>query len=64
MIAKQISLEEQFGLYDLVVWEKFMESVRNCKINLLKELVRARSKGGKIVTIENIKAIPSKLLRY
>ncbi len=51
LIAKQISLEEQFGLYDLVVWEKFMESVRNCKINLLKELVEARSKGGKIVAI-------------
>lgn len=49
--AKQITLEEKSGLYDLETWSKFVKNVRDCKINLLKELVGARSKGGKIVAI-------------
>lgn len=51
MVAKQIAQEEKFGLYDLAVWAKFREDVRNCKINLLSELVKARAGGGKIVAI-------------
>jgi SAM-dependent methyltransferase len=51
LVAKQIALEEKFGLYNLAIWEKFRDSVRNCKINLLKELVKARESGGKIVAI-------------
>jgi hypothetical protein len=51
LVAKQIALEEKFGLYDLAVWGKFRESVKNCKLNLLKELVKARESGGKIVAI-------------
>lgn len=50
-VAKQIALEEKFGLYDLAEWGKFGEEVKNCKINLLKELVKAREGGGKIVAI-------------
>jgi ubiquinone/menaquinone biosynthesis C-methylase UbiE len=51
LVAKQIALEEKFGLYDLVIWNKFRENVRNCKINLLRELVNARERGGKIAAI-------------
>ena len=51
LVAKQIALEEEVGLYDLSVWNKFRESIRNCKINLLKELVSARESGNKIVAI-------------
>jgi len=51
LVAKQISLEEKFGLYDQAEWGKFAEEVKNCKINLLKELVKARESGGKIVAI-------------
>ena len=51
LVKKQISLEEDSGLYDLGVWSKFSESIRNCKIKLLQELVAARVKGGKIVAI-------------
>lgn len=51
LVAKQIALEEKFGLYDLGVWKKFGDDVRDCKINLLKELVKARDGSGKIVVI-------------
>ena len=51
LVEKQIVLEEKSGLYDLAIWNKFRDSVRNCKLNLLKELVNARSSGGKIVAI-------------
>ncbi|TSC85039.1 MAG: methyltransferase [Parcubacteria group bacterium Gr01-1014_13] len=51
LVAKQIALEEKFGLYDQAEWRKFAEEVKNCKINLLKELVKARESGGKIVAI-------------
>jgi SAM-dependent methyltransferase len=51
LVKKQIALEEQQGLYDLAVWKKFSNSVRDCKLNLLKELVDARASGGKIVAI-------------
>jgi hypothetical protein len=51
LVAKQIAVEEKFGLYDVSVWEKFSANIRNCKLNLLKELVSAREKGGKIVAI-------------
>ncbi len=51
LVAKQIVLEEKFGLYDQAEWRKFEEEVKNCKINLLKELVKARESGGKIVAI-------------
>jgi hypothetical protein len=51
LVKKQIALEEALGLYDFSVWEKFSEEVRNCKINLLNELVKARQAKGKIVAI-------------
>ncbi len=51
LVAEQIALEEKLGLYDPDIWNKFRESVRNCKINLLRELVSARESGGKIVAI-------------
>ena len=51
LVAKQIALEEKSGLYDLAVWDKFRENVKNCKINLLKELINARTSGGKIAAI-------------
>jgi len=51
LVESQIALEEKSGLYDLAVWEKFAQDVRNCKIKLLKELVSARESGGKIVAI-------------
>lgn len=51
LVAEQIALEEKSGLYDLAVWEKFYENVKNCKLNLLKELVNARAEGGKIAAI-------------
>ncbi len=51
LVAKQIALEEKSGLYDLNIWDKFRENVRNCKINLLRELVSARESGGKVVAI-------------
>lgn len=51
LVAKQINLEEENGLYSTEIWNKFSESVRACKINLLRELVHARSSGGKIVAI-------------
>ncbi|OGG51099.1 hypothetical protein A2763_02040 [Candidatus Kaiserbacteria bacterium RIFCSPHIGHO2_01_FULL_54_36] len=50
-VAKHIALEEKAGLYDKKVWKKFAESVRGCKMNILKELVSARERGGKIVAI-------------
>jgi len=51
LVAKQIAGEEKAGLYDLAVWRKFKDDVRNCKINLLRELVNARVSGGKIAAI-------------
>ncbi len=51
LVKKQIILEEALGLYDFSVWKKFAEEVRNCKINLLNELVKARQAKGKIVAI-------------
>ncbi len=51
LAAKQVMLEEEMGLYKKETWKKFAESVRACKINLLKELVGARLKGGKIAAI-------------
>ena len=50
-VAKQIEQEEKFGLYKVDIWKKFSENIRTCKINLLKELVKARESGGKIVAI-------------
>lgn len=50
-VQTQIELEQKMGLYNLEVWKNFAESVKNCKINLLKELVLARERGGKIVAI-------------
>ncbi len=51
LVEKQILLEEKYGLYDVLNWNKFSENIRNCKINLLNELVKARISGGKIVAI-------------
>ncbi len=51
LVAKQIALEEESGLYNLDVWNKFRDNVRNCKINLLRELVNARAGDGKIAAI-------------
>jgi len=51
LVAKQIAVEEKFGLFDLVVWAKFAKEVRSLKINLLKELVSARQSGAKIAAI-------------
>jgi 2-polyprenyl-3-methyl-5-hydroxy-6-metoxy-1,4-benzoquinol methylase len=50
-VKKQIALEEKAGLFDEKTWAKFAKTVRDCKLNLLKELVSAREKGGKIVAI-------------
>ncbi len=51
LVAKQIRLEEKVGLYDQKKWEKFAKTVRECKLHVLKELVNARKRGGKIVAI-------------
>ena len=51
LVKKQIALEEKSGLYTVETWKKFAASVRNSKIQLLKELVEARLGGGKIVAI-------------
>ncbi|MBI5458051.1 methyltransferase domain-containing protein [Candidatus Kaiserbacteria bacterium] len=51
LVKKQIALEEKSGLYTVGTWEKFAASVRDCKIHLLKELVDARTGGGKVVAI-------------
>ncbi len=51
LVKKQIALEQESGLYDVDTWKKFAASVRDCKIHLLKELVDARSGGGKVVAI-------------
>lgn len=51
LVKKQIALEEKAGLYSLETWENFSASIRDCKMRLLKELVDARLKGGKIVAI-------------
>lgn len=50
-VKKQIDLEEKAGMFDEKTWKKFAAQVRECKLNLLKELVLARKKGGKIVAI-------------
>lgn len=51
LVEKQILLEEKYALYDMLNWKKFSENIRDCKINLLNELVKARISGGKIVAI-------------
>ena len=51
LVAKHVALEEDLGLYNLAVWKKLALKVRNLKLNLLKELVEARTSGGKIVAI-------------
>ena len=51
LVTKQIELEERHGLYNISIWSKFAKNIMNCKINLLKELVAAKSQGGKIVAI-------------
>lgn len=51
LVEKQILLEEKYGLYDVLNWNKFSENIKSCKINLLNELVKARISGGKIVAI-------------
>jgi 2-polyprenyl-3-methyl-5-hydroxy-6-metoxy-1,4-benzoquinol methylase len=50
-VLEQIALEEQAGLFDLETWKAFAQKVEDCKINLLRELVEVRSKGGKVVAI-------------
>lgn len=51
LISKQIALEEKYGLYNIDTWNKFAENIKNCKIDLLKQLVDAKKAGGKIVAI-------------
>jgi ubiquinone/menaquinone biosynthesis C-methylase UbiE len=51
LVKKQITLEEKSGLYSEEKWKEFATSVRDCKMHLLKELVDARSGGGKVVAI-------------
>lgn len=51
LVKEQIALEEKSGLYAQETWKKFAASVRDCKIQLLKELVDARLGGGKVVAI-------------
>ncbi len=51
LVKQQIALEEQSGLYSAETWKKFATSVRECKIQLLKELVDARLGGGTVVAI-------------
>lgn len=50
-VKKQIELEETCGLYNEKTWSEFSKQIRNCKLNLLRELVEARSKGAKVVAI-------------
>jgi SAM-dependent methyltransferase len=51
LVKKQIALEEKAGLYNKKTWQKFAQEVHMVKLHLLKELVEARHKGGKIVAI-------------
>lgn len=51
LVAKQVELEESLGLYNLEEWKKLSEEVKNLKVNLLKELVETRLRGGKIVAV-------------
>lgn len=51
LVQKHIALEESLGLYSLDTWAKFAANIRDCKMQLLKELVEARLQGGKIVAI-------------
>lgn len=51
LVQKQIALEEKSGLYTVETWNKFAASIRDCKMQLLKELVDARLGGGKVVAI-------------
>lgn len=51
LVKEQVALEEKFGLYDEKVWNKFSKQVQKCKLDLLEELVKARSKGGKVVAV-------------
>ena len=51
LVGRQVQLEKKAGLYNKKVWTKFAQNVQTCKMNLLKELVAARARGGKIVAI-------------
>jgi ubiquinone/menaquinone biosynthesis C-methylase UbiE len=51
LVKEKITLEEESGLYSVETWKKFAASIRGSKLRLLKELVEARSGGGKIVAI-------------
>lgn len=51
LVKEKITLEEESGLYSVETWKKFAASIRESKLRLLKELVEARSGGGKIVAI-------------
>lgn len=51
LVEKQIKLEEKMGLYDKKIWKKFAKSVRECRMNILKELRGARKRGARIVAI-------------
>lgn len=51
LVKEQIALEEKSGLYSAETWQKFAASVKDCKMQLLKELVSARLGGGKVVAI-------------
>jgi SAM-dependent methyltransferase len=46
-----VKKEVEAGLYDLEKWNIFSEQIKKCKIKLLKSLLEAREKGGKIVAI-------------
>ncbi len=50
-VERMIAMEEAVGLFDEEKYMEFSRLIQNLKLDLLKELVEARSKGGKIVAI-------------
>ncbi len=50
-VAAHIAAEEAAGLFSEQTFKVFAQQIRQCKLDLLKELVAARTTGGKIVAI-------------
>jgi len=51
MVQKMIANEEGAKLFSPQTYEEFGRQIMGCKLTLLKELVDARAKGGKVVAI-------------
>jgi len=50
-VQQIIAKEEQAELFEEKTWKTYARAILECKLNLLKEVVDARSRGGKIVVI-------------